>query len=59
MECQSWEHTVPAAITGDALWKVQAYRLALYAADIAWRDVSMRKPWPNAWRCRHRSSASC
>ena len=36
---QEWEKTVPRAITGDALWQVRAYRLALFAADIGWQDV--------------------
>jgi hypothetical protein len=33
---KEWEATVPETITGDALWRVQAYRLALFAADIGW-----------------------
>ena len=40
MRYEEWEATIPEAITGDALWRVQAYRLALFAADIAWEDVS-------------------
>lgn len=40
MDYQAWEQAMPVAITGDILWKVQAYRLALFAADIAWQDVS-------------------
>src|SRR5437773_12108915 len=35
-----WVLGLPTAITGDPLWKVQAYRLALYAADIGWEDVT-------------------
>ncbi|HRT31903.1 MAG TPA: four helix bundle protein [Anaerolineae bacterium] len=27
-------------MTGDILWKVRAYRLALFAADLGWEDVS-------------------
>lgn len=34
-----WQRTVPGAITGDPLWRVQAYRLALYAGDTAWDDT--------------------
>jgi len=30
---------LPAEIRGDSLWKVTAYRLALFAADIGWTDV--------------------
>ena len=36
----SWEESVPKEFTGDPLWRVQVYRLALFAVDIAWRDVS-------------------
>lgn len=39
---KEWEAEVPATITGDALWRVQAYRLALFAADIGWEDVTRR-----------------
>jgi four helix bundle protein len=35
-----WFQSVPAAITGDPLWKVEAYRLALFLAEIAWHDVT-------------------
>lgn len=40
MNYKEWESTVPEVITADALWRVQAYRLALFAADIGWEDVS-------------------
>lgn len=39
MDYGSWERSVPAAITGDPLWKAKAYRLALFVSDIAWADV--------------------
>jgi len=35
-----WEQTVPAAIREDSLWQVEAYRLALFASDIGWYDVT-------------------
>ncbi|MCX6922609.1 MAG: four helix bundle protein [Verrucomicrobia bacterium] len=35
-----WAKTVPAEITGDSLWKMEAYRLALFAADLDWHDVT-------------------
>jgi four helix bundle protein len=38
---KEWEGTVHETITGDALWRVQAYRLALFAADIGWEDVTI------------------
>ena len=40
MNYQEWERTVPAAITGDSLWKMEAYRLSLFAGDLAWEDAT-------------------
>ena len=40
MNYDEWAKTVSQTITGDALWTVEAYRLALFAADIGWRDVT-------------------
>lgn len=40
MSYGEWAKTVPSAITTDTLWKVQAYRLALYASDIGWTDIT-------------------
>jgi four helix bundle protein len=35
-----WEQTVPPAIRSDALWKVSAYRWALFLGDLCWEDVT-------------------
>jgi four helix bundle protein len=35
-----WVKGVPAAITEDVLWKVEAYRLSLFISDICWLDVT-------------------
>ena len=35
-----WTKVVPREITDDALWSVEAYRLALFAAEIGWQDVT-------------------
>ena len=35
-----WVRTVPAEITADSLWRMEAYRLALFAADLGWEDVN-------------------
>jgi four helix bundle protein len=35
-----WAAGVPAVITSDPVWSVKAYRLAMYATDIGWGDVS-------------------
>jgi four helix bundle protein len=40
MNYEAWAKSVPADITGDSLWKMEAYRLALFAADLAWQDVT-------------------
>jgi four helix bundle protein len=36
----AWEERVSEEIKGDSLWKMEAYRLSLFAADIGWSDVS-------------------
>jgi len=49
MTCEEWEQSVPQEIRGDSVWRVEAYRLALFAADIGWWDVVVlpkdRKTW--------------
>ncbi len=40
MNFETWVKCVPVEITGDSLWKMEAYRLALFAADIGWYDVT-------------------
>ena len=40
MNYQEWKQDVPAEITGDRLWRMEVYRLALFAADLAWSDVT-------------------
>jgi len=35
-----WLNSVPTEITGDTLWKMEAYRLALFASDLGWHDVT-------------------
>jgi four helix bundle protein len=37
---QEWEQNVPADFTGDPLWKVEAYRLSLFVAELGWHDVT-------------------
>jgi four helix bundle protein len=37
---QEWEQNVPADFTGDPLWKVEAYRLSLFVAEVGWHDVT-------------------
>lgn len=35
-----WLATVPETITGDPLWKMKVYRLALFMGGLAWHDVT-------------------
>jgi len=37
---RDWLAAVPVEITGDSLWKMEAYRLSLFAGDVAWRDAT-------------------
>ena len=40
MNYQEWEKEIYPEIAGDILWKIEAYRVALFAADIGWHDVT-------------------
>jgi four helix bundle protein len=40
MNYQIWVQHVPTEFTTDPLWNVEAYRLALFLADISWEDVT-------------------
>jgi four helix bundle protein len=40
MNYNEWLKSVSVAITGDPLWTVEAYRLALFAAELGWHDVT-------------------
>ena len=40
MNYEEWEILVPVEITNDSLWKMEAYRLALFAVDVGWHDAT-------------------
>ena len=40
MTYEEWERQVPSTITGDPLWRVEAYRMARFSGDLAWPDVT-------------------
>lgn len=40
MNYEEWLEAVPEEIKGDRLWTVTAYKLALFSADLGWRDVT-------------------
>jgi four helix bundle protein len=39
MNYSEWLGTIPPEITNDPIWKLEVYRLALFADDIGWNDV--------------------
>jgi four helix bundle protein len=46
MTYEEREVTVPEVIRGDSLWKMTAYRLALFATDVGWHDVTrLMRDW--------------
>ncbi len=39
MNYDEWLKAVPEEITADSLWKMNAYRIALFLTDLGWQDV--------------------
>ncbi len=39
MDVVDWEASAPAALVGDPLWRMHAYRAALFAVDLGWSDA--------------------
>jgi four helix bundle protein len=40
MNYTEWLKIVPKEITEDTLWRMEVYRIALFAGDVAWQDVT-------------------
>lgn len=40
MNFEQWVQEVPEAIKNDSIWKMAAYRLAMFLGDLAWADVT-------------------
>src|SRR5574341_556685 len=40
MNYNNWLSSVPQEMSGDQLWHVEAYRLALFAGEVGWFDVT-------------------
>ena len=38
MNYAEWLETVPSELTNDPIWRLEVYRLALFADDIGWND---------------------
>jgi four helix bundle protein len=41
MTYEEWEAQVPREIRDDTIWRVKAYRLALFLSDLAWHDAAL------------------
>ena len=46
MKYAEWQASVPDEIKGDSLWKLEVYRLGLFAAEIAWQDALVLNKTP-------------
>jgi four helix bundle protein len=40
MSYEEWVTMVPEEIKADSLWKMTAYRVALFLSDLGWRDTA-------------------
>lgn len=40
MTYNEWEESVPEAMKKDSVWKMEAYRLAVFVGDLGWSDVT-------------------
>jgi four helix bundle protein len=40
MNYEEWLDSVPPEFTSDPLWRMAVYRLAVFAGDLAWHDVT-------------------
>ena len=40
MNYEEWERSVPEEMTNDSLWKMEAYRLGLFVAEMGWHDAT-------------------
>lgn len=40
MTFEEWLSGVPSEFTNDPLWRMEVYRLAVFAGDLAWQDAS-------------------
>jgi four helix bundle protein len=49
MRYDEWIKSVPSEIINDSLWKMEAYRLALFAAEIGWLDVTKLSQDRRTW----------
>lgn len=50
MTYEEWVATVPSAFTNDTLWKMSAYRFALFVGEIGWFDVTKIQGDPRLYK---------
>jgi len=41
MKFENWEKNVPIELRSDIVWKIEAYRLALFLSDACWSDTEI------------------
>lgn len=41
MDYEAWLKSVPEQIVQDSIWRMTAYRLALFASDLGWEDLDL------------------
>lgn len=61
MKYAEWQDTVFVEIRNDPIWKLEVYRLSLFADDIGWNDVLAISKQPLMWSVAdqlHRSLGS-
>ena len=46
MEYELWEKTAASPFRGDPIWRMTAFRMALYLLDEAWRDTQVLRRYP-------------
>lgn len=46
MEYEQWEKTAGSPFHGDPIWRMTAFRMALYLLDEAWQDTQVLRRYP-------------
>jgi four helix bundle protein len=47
MDFEDWEKSPPLALRKDPLWRMTAYRLALFAGERGWEDIALLERSPS------------
>jgi four helix bundle protein len=46
MTFEQWEKTAASPFASDPIWRMSAFRMALYVLDEAWRDMQVLRRYP-------------